>query len=354
MKIDVFNHLFPRRFYDDYIDCAGGPQDIGKRVRAMPTIIDLDARFGVMDEFGEYVQIISLPMPPIETLAGPDRSPELARVANDGMAELTVKYPLRFPRFVASVALNNPDEAVAEAVRAVTHLGACGVQIFSNAAGKPLDLPEFLPLFEEMHKRDVALFLHPARSADMSDYASESKSRYEIWWTFGWPYETSAAMARLVFSGIFDKYPEIKIITHHMGAMIPYFEGRVGWGWDALGSRTSDENYSVVIERMKPRRPIDYFRKFYVDTALFGGGAATKCGLEFFGVDNVLFASDVPFEPSPGLYVRETIRCIEALELSPEKKRQIYRGNAEKLLGLSRQAQADTLPHSTQWRPSVA
>src|SRR5580658_2728632 len=82
MKIDVFNHLFPRRFYDQYIDCPGGPKDIGKRVRSMPTIVDLDARFRVMDEFGEYCQIISLPAPPIEILAGPDMSPMLAREAN--------------------------------------------------------------------------------------------------------------------------------------------------------------------------------------------------------------------------------------------------------------------------------
>lgn len=116
---------------------------------------------------------------------------------------------------------------------------------------------------------------------------------------------------------------------------IPYFEGRVGWGWDALGSRTSDEDYTPIVEQMKPNRPVDYFRKFYADTALFGGTAATKCGLDFFGVDHILFASDVPFEPAPGLYIRETIRCIEALQLSPGKEYQIYQGNAEKLLGLA-------------------
>src|SRR5277367_4296879 len=102
MKIDVFNHLFPQKFFDDFINVPGGPKDIGKRVRAMPTIVDLDARFRVMDEFGEYCQLISLPMPAIEALAPPDKSPELARVANDGMAELTRKYPHRFPSFVAS------------------------------------------------------------------------------------------------------------------------------------------------------------------------------------------------------------------------------------------------------------
>src|SRR5690242_16177088 len=227
MKIDVFNHIFPQNFFDQYINTPNGPKDIGKRVRAMPTIVDLDARFRVMDEFGAYCQLISLPMPPIELLAGPDKSAEVARVANDGMAELTRRYPARFPSFVASLPMNNPAESIKEAVRAVSQLGACAVQVFSNVAGKPLDSPEFLPLFQELARRGITILMHPARGADFSDYASEPRSKYEIWWTFGWPYETSTAMARLVFSGIFDTCPGIKIVTHHMGAMIPYFEGRV-------------------------------------------------------------------------------------------------------------------------------
>jgi aminocarboxymuconate-semialdehyde decarboxylase len=255
------------------------------------------------------------------------------------MAELTRRYPERFPGFIASVALNNPDEMTREAVRAATQLGACGVQIFSNAAGKPLDAPEFLPFFQEMARRDIALFLHPARGADFADYATEDVSKYEIWWTFGWPYETSAAMARLVFSGIFDSCPGIKIVTHHMGAMIPYFEGRVGYGWDVLGSRTSDVDYQSIVRAMKPERPVDYFRKFYADTALFGAGPATECGLAFFGVEHVLFASDVPFEPGPGLYIRETIRVIESLNLTAQQRNQIYQGNAERILNLHRVAQ---------------
>src|SRR5688572_32029110 len=95
----------------------------------------------------------------------------------------------------------------------------------------------------------LPVWLHPFRGADVTDYATEEKSLFEIWWTFGWPYETSVAMARLVFSGIFDRHPGLKIITHHLGAMAPYFEGRVGPGWDQLGSRTSDEDYGAVLKR---------------------------------------------------------------------------------------------------------
>ena len=141
-------------------------------------------------------------------------------------------------------------------------------------------------------------------------------------------------MSRLVFSGLFDRHPNLKIITHHMGGMIPYFEGRVGYGWDALGSRTSDEDYVSLLHSMQ-KRPVDYFRMFYGDTALFGALAGTKCGLDFFGVDHVVFASDVPFEPKPGLYIRETIRVIESLGLSAEDKDKIYRRNAERILKIT-------------------
>ena len=330
MKIDLFNHIFPKSFFDKYIDRGSAGRDIGKRVANIRTIVDVDARLKILDEFGDYVQVISLPLPPLEIIAGPDRSPQLAREANDGLAALVQRHD-RFAGFVAALPMNNPDAALAEMARAIDQLGAFGVQIYTNVAGKPLDAPELLPLFAEAARRDIPMWMHPARGADFSDYQSETRSQYEIWWTFGWPYETSVAMARFVFSGYFDKFPNLKIITHHMGGMVPYFEGRVGYGWDQLGTRTSDMNYAALLASMK-KRPVDYFRQFYADTALFGAAPATRCGFEFFGVDRVVFASDMPFEPAPGLYARETIRCVEALGLGAAQKAQIYRGNAEKLL----------------------
>jgi len=329
MKIDIFNHLFPQAFFDRYIE--KGLPDIGKRVKAMPTIVKLDARFKVMDEFGDYCQIISLPAPPIEALGGPNETPDIARLANDGMAELCQKHPQRFPTFVASLPMNNPEATVKEALRAVDTLGASGVQIFTNVNGKPLDGPEFEAFFDEMARREIGIWMHPTRGADMPDYKTEDRSQYEIWWTFGWPYETSVAMARMVFSKFFERRPNLKLLTHHMGAMAPYFEGRVGYGWDQLGSRTSNIDYVSLLKSM-PKRPIDYFKMFYADTALFGALAGTKCGLDFFGVDKCLFASDVPFEPAPGLYIRETIRVIEALGLPADQKEKIYRTNAEAFL----------------------
>jgi aminocarboxymuconate-semialdehyde decarboxylase len=333
VKIDVFNHSLPQRFFAEFLKIAPGMKDMGKRSRNLPVMTDLDARFRMMDEFGEYCQILSLASPPIESFAGPEQSPDLARMANDGMAELVRKYPDRFPAFAAALPMNNPDAAARELDRALTELGALGIQLYSNAAGKALDAPEFVPLFDDLARRDKTIWLHPARAGNFPDYLTEDRSKYEIWWTFGWPYETSVAMARLVFSGLFDRHPGLKIIVHHMGAMIPYFEGRVGYGWDQLGLRTSDEDYGALLRSMK-KRPFDYFKMFYADTALFGALPATECGLAFFGIDQVLFASDTPFEPTPGLYIRETIRVIESLELSATDRDRIYCGNAQRLLNL--------------------
>ena len=333
MKIDIFNHILPPRLLAEFLKLAPALQDMGKRSQNLPVAVDLEARFRMMDEFGDYCQVISLVSPPIEAYAGPEVSPLLARMANDGMAELVDRYPTRFAGFAAALPMNNASAAEKELERAATQLGALGAQIYSNAAGKPLDSAEFRPLFDELARRDLVIWLHPARGGDFPDYRSEDRSRYEIWWTFGWPYETSVAMARIVFAGLFDRYPDLKIIAHHMGAMIPFFEGRVGYGWDQLGLRSSDEDYAALLRSLK-KRPFDYFKMFYADTALFGALPATQCGLAFFGVDRVMFASDTPFEPSPGLYIRETIRVIESLGLAVEDKERIYRRNAERLLKL--------------------
>ncbi len=333
-KIDVFTHIFPDAYVAGMARVAPAFKDAGKRVRGVPMLADLDVRFQVMDAFEGYQQILSIATPPIEAFASPTDAVDLARRANDGMAELVARYPARFPGFIASLPMNNPEAAIEETARAVDLLGARGIQIFTNVGGKPIVSPEFHPIFEAMAAHDLPIWLHPYRGADVSDYTSEDHSLYEIWWTFGWPYETSVAMARIVFAGLFDRFPNLKIITHHMGAMAPYFEGRLGPGMDQLGARTSDEDYTLVLKRLR-KRPLDYFRMFYADTALFGAYDATVCGLSFFGVDRVLFASDSPFDPEKGpMYIRETIKVIDRLPISVEERTKIYSGNAIRLLKL--------------------
>lgn len=332
LKIDVFNHIFPKPFFERLQQVTVNKGAV-KRWLHIPFLHDLDVRFRMLEEFGpDYRQVLSLSAPPIEMI-NPDRQITigLARLANDSMAELVRAHPHRFPGFIASLPLNHPDDSVQELERAVSALGALGVQVFSNVNGLPLDDDRFFPLFETADRLQGPIFLHPARGAGFADYASEKRSKYEIWWTFGWPYETSAAMQRLVFSGLFDRLPHIKIVTHHLGAMIPYFEGRIGYGLDQFGTRTADEDYGALLASLE-KRPYDYFKMFWGDTAVFGSRAATECGLRFFGPDQVVFASDAPFDPEGGpMYIRETIKVIDSLDIPESDRDKIYCRNAERL-----------------------
>ncbi len=334
LKIDMYNHILPRNYFDLLENIAGTYGDLGNRMRSIPFLLDLDARFRVMDEFGEYQQMLSLAGPSPEMIAGPDKSPELCRVANDGMAELCQKHPDRFLGFCSMLPMNNPEAIIEEIHRTIKDLDSKGAHIYTNADGKPLDLPEFDPIWKTMSEYDLPIWVHPTRSADLTDYLSEPWSKYEIWWTFGWPYETAAFMARMVFKGIFDQYPNLKMITHHGGGMVPFTAGRVINGWQVLGKRTTREDYSKVLGSLK--RPYqEYFKMFYADTAMFGAEAATECALKYYGPERFVFASDSPFDPEQGPgYIRETIRIIDNLDISIYDRDLIYRGNALRLMNM--------------------
>jgi len=329
MILDIYTHILPDRFFQEMSRVSPKLENIGARLRGVKKLFDLDLRFAEMDQLGDYRQVISLPNPPLEEIAQGDVAQQLSRVANNAMAELCARHPERFPTFVAAVSLDDVDAALREAERAITTLGARGIQIFTNIAGHPLDEARFAPMFALMAARDLPIWLHPARTAAMPDYASESRSRFEMWWCFGWPYETTVAMARLVFTGVFDRHPGLKIVTHHLGGgMIPFFDGRIGAGMEVLGARTSDEDYSKILPGLK-RPHLDYFHDFYADTALFGAGNGLSCGLDFFGTDRVVFATDAPLGP-----IAQTIAAVDALGLNSASRAKIMSGNAERLLKL--------------------
>ena len=336
--IDAFNHFFPRPFFDKIMTLPRLEREIGKRVRNVPAIYDLDERRRVVEMFKDknYKQVLSISQPPLEELGTPDECGALSKLGSDGLAELCAKHPDLFCGYVATVALNDSN-APKEAERCFRN-GASGLQLYTNVNGRPLDDPAFFGVFEVAAKAGKPILLHPARGASMPDYATEEKSKFEIWWTFGWPYETSVAMSRIVFSGMFDKLPGLKIVAHHLGAMVPFFEGRVGPGWDQLGKRTSDEDQALVANTLK-RRPIEYFKDFYADTAVFGSRPATICGLDFYGADKVLFASDCPFDPERGPgYIRDTIRILESIDMPLATREKISFRNAEALFGLNGEA----------------
>ncbi len=331
MRIDAYTHFIPAAFFTKLVD--SGYPDIGKRMRGIPCIYDLDVRKKIVDGFKDYAQILSYPMPPIELVVKGAEIETMCKVVNDGFADICAKDPDRFPGWVAEAPIGAPGAGVKECERAIKN-GALGVQIHTNIAGKPLDDPAFEPFFETMNRLNKPIWLHPARAANFPDYLSETKSKYEIWWTFGWSYETAAAMARLVFSKIMDKYPNLKIITHHFGGIVPMLEGRIGPGWDQLGARTSDEDLGAVLKSLK-KRPLDYFKHhFYADTAVFGGEPATRCGLDFYDPDKIVFASDCPFDPEKGtMYIRETLRIIDGLDMPKADKDKIWHGNLEQITG---------------------
>jgi len=335
MKIDIFNHVMPQA-YLELVKSHSKEPGMVKRMSSLRMLWDIEHRVAMLREkFPDVQQVLTLGLPSPELLGDAAHSPEFARVANDGMAEMCRKWPKEFPAFVASLPMNNPRAAVDEMDRAIGQLGARGVQIITSVVGRPLDDPEFFPVFERATRHhDVAIWMHPARPASRADYAGEPKSKYEIWQVLGWPFETSIAMARLVFSGLFDKLPNLRIITHHCGGMIPFFAGRAETLWAQLGSRSADAEESEVLKRLK-KPPIEYFRMFYGDTVLGGAAAPLACGLAFFGADRVVFASDCPFDPEGGpMYIREGIRSIEELGLPEGDKRKIYFGNAMGLLKL--------------------
>jgi predicted TIM-barrel fold metal-dependent hydrolase len=334
-KIDIYNHVLPRPYAERMRELAPQAGGIVRRVMSIPTLWDIEARIRMMEEWPGYQQVLTIANPPVEAVAGPGDAPELARLGNAEMKKICETRTDKFPAWVAALPMNNVAAALAEIDRAVGE-GASGIQIFTNVNGRPLDDPEFFPILEHATKRHhVAIWMHPARDQRYADYPGESKSRYEIWQVLGWPYETSVAMARLVFSGLFDRLPQVRIVTHHLGAMIPYFEGRVGPLWDQLGTRTADEDYRPVLEAMwaKGRRPIDYFRLFHNDTAVGGARSAIRCGLEFFGAERVLFATDCPFDPEGGpMFIRDTIKALDELALAEDERDRIYWRNALALL----------------------
>jgi uncharacterized protein len=333
MKIDIFNHFTPIKVYERFKQLA--PDNPGlKAFGALRPLWDLDARLKLMEQFADYQQVLSLANPPLELLAGPNQTPELAKLANDELAVVCSRHPKLFPTFIASMPTNDVGASIREAERAIRTLGARGIQLFTNVNGKPLSNPEFRPLFQFMAEQDLPIWIHPMRTGHFSDYATEDHSENEIWFTFGWPYETSACMTRLIFSGLFEELPSVKIISHHYGGMIPFFAEKIALGFQQIFNGAPDRN--PVAEKAGLKKPVpDYYRMLYADTALNGSAPATACGHAFFGTGHSLFASDAPFDSVGGRQlIQGTIDAVSALDIADAEKDRIFERNARTLLRL--------------------
>jgi predicted TIM-barrel fold metal-dependent hydrolase len=331
MNIDIFTHVMLPRYkkalykYADKFPTEKAVQD------RRPVLTDVNARLAKLDPYDDLVQVLSTTMPPVEEVAGPKEAADLARLANDEVAELVAKYPTKFVAAIANVPLNNTDIALKETERAIKQLGFKGIQIHTRVNGKPLSADEMMPLYELMVGFDLPIWLHPMRSSSQPDYATETVSYNQLFSIFGWPYDTAAAMVRLVFAGIFEKFPTIKFITHHLGGMVPYFSDRIVVHYNNGLQRLGTTHFPGLT-----KEPIEYLKMFYGDTALDGNSnLSMECGLAFFGEDHVLFGTDMPYDvENGGVSIRETIKGIEKMALPESTKQKIYEGNARRLLHL--------------------
>ncbi len=338
MKIDIYAHVIPQKCMD-LIN-----KHVGRRlpmIEALPTLFDLEARFRIMDKFDDYSQVLIPSGPPLESFTDPKDTAELAAVYNDEMAELVSKYPDRFIAAVAALPMNDIEAALQELDRAINELRFRGIHVWTPilsptkdknqpALAKPIDSPELIPIYERMAKYNLPIWLHPYREPTIPDYSSETRSKYQIWQVFAWPYETTVAMTRLVFSGILERYPNLKFITHHCGAMIPFLEQRISGQYSYTEMR-SGRKYSQGLSRS----PLEYFRMFYGDTAIMGSTPGLICGYEFFGAKHMLFGTDFPFDSQIGYgSIRRTIESVERMDIPAEAKDAIFEGNARELLRL--------------------
>jgi uncharacterized protein len=331
MKIDIYTHILPSIYRDRLFKYLDRFRDEATLLEKKTALSDFEARLRILEDHDNMVQVVCGTLPVLEDVVDQKEAIELVRIANDGMAEWIARYPERCIAAVADLPLNTPDMAVREAERAVKELGFKGVQIYTSVQGKPLSWEELMPLYGLMHELDLPIWIHPARRSTTPDYPTEKSSSHQIFSIFGWPYETSAAMTRLVFAGIFEKFPGIKFITHHGGAMIPFFAGRILALYNNGLERQGLDHFPGL-----PKHPLDYFKMFYADTVLNGSSAALQCAYSFFGEDHLLFGSDMPYGVRNGsVSIREAIQSVEALNLPEASKKKIYEGNARRLLHLS-------------------
>ena len=331
MKIDCFTHVMPQPYLDRFKDALGKDFYLGDLAAKIPQMVHIAPRLEMMDAQGVDMQVMTIATPPIEEVVpDPAKANDLAKVANDAITEMAAKDSKRFIP-VGNIAMNNMEGGVREAERAIRELGMKGILIYSNCQGRAIDAPEFMPFYALMEELDLPIWLHPARTPMRPDYVDEETSKYAMWQLFGWPFETSLAMTRLIFAGVFDRHPKLKIITHHAGAMIPYFDKRIEYVYPLFQHLGG---LGDAMDRLQ--KPIlDYYRMFYNDTAVMGSVGAMHAAYAFFGPDHLLFGTDSPFDTRGGeIFTRETIFTIDALPIPPREKQAIFADNIKRLCRL--------------------
>jgi predicted TIM-barrel fold metal-dependent hydrolase len=335
--IDAFPHILPKALFERMCAVAENPaaQNWLIGTRRQTGLYDLDLRFRVMDRLDGYSQVLTLATPPLEQVASGQTLKDLARLANDECAELCQKHPDRFLGFAAGLPMDDTDAAIEELDRAVKDLGALGAQIFTNMNGHAMGDTRFLPVFDRMSELDKTLWVHGARSFIHPEFVDEDHSSYGLWLSLGWPYEMAMFMSRVVIAGVLERYPNLRILTHHGGGMIPTFGQRVGA--NAIGFTGPERAGEYEAFKQLSKSPLEYFKLFYADTTVGAVARTVRASIEFFGIDHVMFASDWPFGPATEeANITPTLRVLQTeLDLAPPDLEKLLGGNARRVLGLA-------------------
>jgi predicted TIM-barrel fold metal-dependent hydrolase len=209
--------------------------------------------------------------------------------------------------------------ALKELDRSINELDCRGVTISTNQKGKGLDSPDFFPFYEKVVEHDLPVLLHPTH---WEDYPLVDMDKgWRMMHLFGWPFDSTQAVWRLLCGGVLDRYPSLKIVMHHLGALIPFFSRRI------------ETNVKGFLKD-KLRRPLsEYWKNLYGDTATDGTTASYPCGYSFFGPDRMVFGSDYPFGPEAGEdFIRSNLEGVKGMKIPVADKKKILSGNAKKLL----------------------
>jgi len=325
--IDFHNHYYPPEYvraledpasgsavkvtYDrDGNPCVHYPGDYNILV---PGHRDIDYRVRVLDEHGVDTQVVSFTTPGVHVEA-PERSVPWARMVNDAFARTVREHGGRFAA-LATLPLNDPAASVTELERAMTTLGLPGGMVFSNVNHVALADPRYEPLWKRANELKAVIYIHPTDPAGV-----DAMLDYWLMPLVGFLFDTTLAAAKLVFSGVVERYPDIRWVLTHMGGAIPYLAERLDRGYRAF-----DECRQHIT-----RPPSDYLRHFYFDTVNFTH-PALRLVLDFAGEDRVLAGSDYPHQIGSIPLMLETIGSFDAPERTKAK---IFGENAKNLLHL--------------------
>ena len=339
MIIDAHTHGMHGKYLDGLVSAGGKwAREIMVRLqdtmRNKPHFVDAALRVEQLDRCGIDLQVVTMQQYLDSNLLPDDAAAQLvmARAINDNMARLMEDSKGRLLTIGSIPLVGFGRDSRQEMERAINTLGLKGISLPSNLNGKPLDMLEFDPFWAQAAEMKVPVYIHPHNPAGFRDRSYEGE--YDLSHNFGWPFETMLMLSRLVFSGVMERYPTLKIVSHHLGGGIPFLWGRIIETYDP--SRQGNTGGVGGIGRVLPKPLFDYFSLFYYDTAVGGNGPAIRCAYEVFGADRLLFATDAPWGPGTGeSRLAEYPKIIRSLGLSEAANRKIFADNARKVLNLS-------------------